>query len=356
MVKRSKTSRKWVKWLGVGLLAVFAYLAWVQLFYRSPRVNPNGIFVLKNVIPAHNSYIWTVKFSPAGNVLASGSVDSTVKIWNVEHGSLLNTFKQPSGITYLTYSPDGGLIATGAYDGKIRLWRSPDGMLAKTFIGGSATTWCVDFSADGKMVAGAGEDKAIKVWNMETGQLIFTLTGHDKNIWDIKFSPAGDVLASGSFDKTIKIWDLNSGKLLHTLSDHSEAVVSLAFSPDGKWLASTGDDRSVKLWNTSDWKMTRSMTVPEHVQASAFSPDNKLLLTGGRDKPAIGEFLQNLFGNSKYNKGVSMRLWDVATGNLLQTFDEHANDVNDVSWSTDGKYIASGSSDRTIELWMFKGR
>ena len=93
------------------------------------------------------------------------------------------------------------------------------------------------------------------------------------------------------------------------------------------------------------------MEVAEHVQAVAFSPDDKRLLTGGRDKATIGEFLQNFIGDSKFNKGVSARLWDVETGKLLQTFSSHANDVMDVAYSHDGKTIATASADKTVEVW-----
>jgi len=91
--------------------------------------------------------------------------------------------------------------------------------------------------------------------------------------------------------------------------------------------------------------------VAEHVQAVAFSPDNKRLITGGRDKPMIGEFLQGIFGDSRYNPGVSARLWDVETGELLQTFTKHGNDVMDVAYSHDGNWIATASADRTVEVW-----
>ena len=93
------------------------------------------------------------------------------------------------------------------------------------------------------------------------------------------------------------------------------------------------------------------MEVPEHVQAVAFSPDDKYLVTGGRDKPMMGEFLQNIFGDSNFNKGVSSRLWDIKSGVLMQTFRLQANDVNDVDYSSDGKWLATASADNTVQLW-----
>lgn len=337
-------------WVSLILFLLSGYLSYYHFFYQSKHVDSN-IFKVSRTLALHTSDIWTVKFSPDGKWIASGSVDSTVKICLVETGNIVLTLKQPGGITYLDFSPDGNYLSTASYDEKVRLWKLPEGILLKEFKGHKGTVWAVCFSPDGKTIASSGEDATVKLWDIESGQLKFALPGHILTVWDVKFSPDGQSLASGSFDKTIKIWNASDGKLIKTLDKHSEAVVAVAFSHDGKQLVSTSDDKTIQLWNTDNWNLIQTLKVPEHIQAADFSRDDKLLLTGGKDKPGIGEFLQNFLGDSKYNKGVSMRLWDVKTGRLLQTFSKHSNDVNDVAYSPDGKWIVSGSSDKTVQLW-----
>jgi len=348
--KKKRRKGRGLLWLAGILFLIACFIIYYQLLYKSKTVNSN-IFQPVAVLSGHRADVWSVAISPDGTWLASGSVDSTVKVWNIATGKLIRNLKQPTGVTYVTISIDGNYIASAGYDGVIRLWKMPEGDLVKELKGSSETVWSVDFSKDGKTIASGGEDAAIRIWDIESGRIIKTLKGHTRNIWDVKFSPDGGTLASGSFDKTVKIWDANSGALIKTLTGHSEAVVSLGFSNNGKILATTGDDKAIRLWNTADWQLMRTLTVPEHVQAVDFSTDDKQMITSGRDKPAIGEFLQNFFGDAQRNKGVSMRLWNVQTGELLQTFSEHSNDVNDVRFSPDDQWIASGSSDKTVRLW-----
>jgi WD40 repeat protein len=336
--------------IGIIVSISLLVLCYYQFSYKSQRVH-DGVITLYHTVLAHTNQIWAVKFSPDNKTFATGGVDSSVKLWDNETAEMIKEYKMPSGITYLCFSPDGKYIACSAYDGIVRLLDLEKGAMIRSFTGHKGTVWSVAFSPDGQTLASAGEDRLIRIWSVNGAQPKAVLEGHERNIWCLDFNPDGSLLASGSFDGTARIWDVHNQRLLTIITGHTEAVVDLAFSHDGKMLATVGDDKSTQLWNTSSWTLTRRMDVAEHVQAVAFSSDDKRLLTGGRDKPMIGEFLQNFFGDSYVNKGVSARLWDVNSGKLIETFSEHRNDVNDVAFSPDDRYLATASSDKTVQLW-----
>lgn len=350
-MKARPKKRTALKIVIAGVCFIVLIALYYQFLYRPTEVN-GGIFILSKTLTGHTSDVWAAKFSPAGELFASGSVDSSARLYNKE-GNLLKIIRQPQGITNVQFSPDGKYIATASYDGKLRLWTINGDLTREFYYGG--TVWTVEFSPDGKMIAGAGEDKNIKLWNAATGELTATLRGHQANIWSVKFSRDGNKLISGSFDKTIKIWNVHTQALLNTLTAHTQAIVDLATSPDGKTFASASDDKTIKLWDINNGNLLYSMQGgEEHVQGLAYSPDGNWLVSSGRDKAMPGEFLQNIFGDSYFNKGVSMRLWNLKTHKVIQTFRQHANDVNDVAFSTDGNYIISASSDKTVCLWKLK--
>jgi len=347
------TRKKWKRKLFILLvpfLIIIGILTYYQLFYKSERVD-NGIAALERVFDKHKNIVTAVRFSPGDSLVITSSVDSTIKIWKKETGEIVREIKQSSGIAYMDLRNDGKYVVTGNYDSTVRLWRIIDGVLIKEFKGHNGTVWTVAFSNDGKKIASGGNDGIVNIWDVESGNLLQKLQGHKRIVWSVKFSPDGTKVASSSFDFSIKLWNVDDGKLVWDNQEHKETVVDIAFSHDGKLLASTSDDKTIKLWNVAEQKLIRTMKVAEHVQAVAFSADDKRLMTGGRDKPMIGEFLQGIFGDSEFNPGVSARLWDVESGTLLQTFTRHTNDVMDVAYSYDDKWIATASADKTVELW-----
>lgn len=333
------------------LLLVAAFVVYDLYLSKPPRVD-RGLVVSEKVLAGHSHQLWSVCFSPDGALLASGGADTAVRLWNTVEGSLSQTLLQPTGTTALDFSPDGRQVVSASYDAIIRLWDLPARRVAKEFRGHKGTVWTVAFSPDGRTLASAGEDKTIKLWNATTGKLLRSLGGHGRNIWKVRFTPDGGRVVSSSFDRTVKIWDARSGCLLHTLEGHRQAVVGLAVSPDGRTLASASDDKTIKLWDMSSGQLQR--TLPgwkEHVYSVAFSPDGQRLVSGSRDNGGTGELVQNFLGVTAPHRGITVRVWEVRTGRLLQTLSGHNNDVMEVAYSPSGKHIASASTDHTVRLW-----
>lgn len=337
--------------LGLILLTVMVVQ---QLAWPPQRVDAD-LATLELTFTEHQGAVQIVDFSPDARKIASASYDGSAKIWLTESGRLVQDLPHPTLVTALAFSPDGHSLATGALDGAVRLWSVSTGDLLETRPGHEGAIRVVSFSPDGQTVASAGFDRVVRLRGLD-GSSVRTLEGHEGEIWALAFSPDGLTLATSGEDAVIKIWDLASGDLHEDLTEHSWAVLSMTFSPDGRTLASGGDDERVRLWDTSEWEVLRVLAGgSECVYGVAFSPDGRRLVSGSRDKKALGEALQYRWDYAGPFLGVTGRLWDTETGDLLQTFSTHRNDVNDVAYSFDGQWIALAGADSDVSVWRVTG-
>ena len=169
---------------------------------------------------------------------------------NIFYASQRHSWKgHNDGFNSVTISPDGKTLAYGSLDNTIKIWDVGTGELKDTLEGHNDAVGSVTISADGKTLASGGDDNTIKIWDVGTGELKHTLEGHNSSVRSVTISADGKTLASGSDDSTIKIWDLGTGKLKHTLEDHNNWVLSVTISADGKTLASGGGDNTIKIWD-----------------------------------------------------------------------------------------------------------
>ena len=280
----------------------------------------------------HTDGIVSLDYSPDGKLIASASLDKTVKLWT-KQGLLLKTLRGHKEAVYsVSFSPDSKILAAAGVDKTIKLWNVSDGRLLKTISGHNQTVNSISFSPDGKIIASGSADQTIKLWNVSDGRLLKTLSGHNAGVISIIFSPNGNTIASASEDKTIKLWEVSDGKLLKTLSGHTNWVNSVTFSPDGKLIASGSADKTIKIWNSSDGKLIKTILAHnDSVWSVRFSPDSKTIISASRDN--------------------TIKLWNL-NGVELETFKGHKKGVYSVIFSPDGKNIASASLDNTVKIWQ----
>jgi WD40 repeat protein len=317
-----------------------AMMVAIELASREPITEP------LRQIRGHNGILRELTFSPDGRVLATSSVDGTVKLWTVPELRLLRVLTRPAGVTSVAFSGDGQWLATGAYDGIVRLWRGD--ALVRSIPGHQGTVWSVDIHND--LVASGGEDNTVRISQLSTGTLVHTLRGHARNVWSVAFSPDGRFLVSGSFDRTLKLWNVGTGALVRTMTGHEQAIVGVAYGQSA--IASGGDDSTVRLWRASDGALQHTLTGSDHVYSVAFSGDGQWLVSGGRERGAAGTLWKQLTGNKlRLRTRPTIRIWRVRDGALQRAVAFHTDDVWSVAVSRDGEWLASNSDDGSTALW-----
>jgi WD40 repeat protein/tRNA A-37 threonylcarbamoyl transferase component Bud32 len=282
------------------------------------------------------AWVWSVAFSPDGEILASVLSDETVRLWRVSDGKLLDIFKgHTDGISSVAFSPDGETVASGSYDHTVKLWSVSSGSLLRTLNGHNSSVWSVAFSPDGHILASGSYDKTVRLWQVSDGSLMQILTGHGDGIASIAFSPDGETLASGSSgrnENSLRLWRISDGSLLRIFDEKMSNVVSVTFSPDGDFLASGSYDGKVRLWRVSDGSLLREMAAPyDYISGVAFSPDGEVLASETDDD--------------------RVRLWRVSDGLLLSVMEEFTNSIESLTFLPDGETLASASNYSTVRLW-----
>jgi WD40 repeat protein/transcriptional regulator with XRE-family HTH domain len=298
---------------------------------------------------AHTAAVQALAFSPNEQTLATGSWDGTIKLWNLENGtlsggqvSLLWLGHHTSSIHRLVFTPDGRTLASGGDDAAIRLWDVSTGKHLQTLSCQSSAVYALAWSPDGGLLASGSFDGNIRLWEVQgrhvaqSGTATHLLIGHSGPVWSVAFAPDGRTLASGSFDRTIKLWDVETLEERVTLAGHTAPVNAVAWSPDGSLLASGSRDQTIWLWDVE--RGSYRMALQGHtavVHDLAFMPDGHSLLSGSEDG--------------------TLRVWDVERGQCTHVVQGYAVTLYDVDWNPDGTRLASAGSDTLVTIWERDG-
>lgn len=304
-------------------------------------------------LEGHSGAVVSVAFSPNGQLLASSSSDTTIKLWNPKTGKEFYTFKEHlKSVDSIAISPDGQTLVSGSRDTTIKIWNLTTKKEIYTLTAHTEIVSFVAISPDGQTLASASEDTTIELWNLSTGEKIRTLKWpcSEKVYYfsSLVFSLDGRVLISSTWDDAVSLsavaWNLTSGEQIWSKHwKEMEEVYSIAISPDGQTFASSHISRTIKLWNIYTGEEICTLTKASNSDSSlTFSPDGQLLASGGLD-----------FENDEDDTGHgTIYLWNLNSRQKICTLNEHSEAVYCVAFSPDGQMLASGSDDKTIKIWQ----
>lgn len=214
-------------------------------------------------------------------------------MWNPNSGKVIKTIKEHKGeVSGLAFSPHGTILAIGTRDNKIYLWNYDTGKLLRIL--GTQKPSSLSFNTDGSSLANRViGDRQVKVWNTNTGESLYTFEPKVERVFDIAFSPEGHMLASAGWGG-IDLWDTNTGELLRSFPRQSgRFIICVAFSPDGRVLAGGRDDKKIDLWDVDNALFLETLTGHKgdsrdgdtaYVYDVMFSPDGHILASAGGDK------------------------------------------------------------------------
>ncbi|KAH6850399.1 LIS-1 2 [Chaetomium sp. MPI-CAGE-AT-0009] len=298
------------------------------------------------LLESHQAIVNCLAFHPTFSVLASGSDDYTIKIWDWELGELERTLKgHTKAVLDVDYGGPAGsiLLASCSSDSTIKLWDPADDYKnIRTLSGHEHSVSAVRFVPDRRsspgpahLLVSASGDKTLRLWDAATGYCMRTLQGHTGWVRDVCASPDGHYLLSAGSDQTARLWAISpsstttnpptspdsSSSNLPTLTGHTNGIQTCAFAPTTAYpyLAPLAGHNNKKKKPQPPTTNTPPTAPPTYIA------------TGSRDK--------------------TVRLWDSRSGTCFVTLVGHENWVSGVAFHPGGRYVLSVGDDRTLRCW-----
>jgi len=265
--------------------------------------------------------------------------DYSANLLDVASGKVIGRLQGHQGLLVsAAFSPDGSTALTASEDGTVRQWDVRSGQTLRMLRGHADRLTNVAFSLDGALIATASEDETAILWDAHDGSKLLQLKGHQSTVNSVRFSSDGRRVVTASGDNTAIVWDAHTGKLLAQLEGHADSVTFANFSPtDPGLIVTISKDRVGKVWKSLssshwDWHPVNELRGHTDILTTAtFSPDGRFIVTGSRDR--------------------SIRVWKTLTEHGRLALYGHTGALRDAKFSPDGRWVVSVSSDNTARLW-----
>ena len=289
------------------------------------------------VLKGHLNEIWTLAYSPDGRMLASSGKDETIKLWSaVPRPTVLSRLLIPRDLEFGSFAPDGlwfSLVDVQAAALRATVWDTRGlrevGHVTLDAPGVAVT----QLGLGGKQLYFGNRTGEIRLVDVDTGHERKLRQGHQAEVTALTLSRDGQKLASAGLDHKVLVQDPVTGQLIATLPSPSDRIQTLCFSRDGSLLAGSGSpDDCVIVWDLAS--QTQRWVFSGHkglILGLSFSPDGRRLASASWD--------------------ATVRLWDLASGRLQASLRGHLLGINGLDFTPDGRRLAAGTGDGLIKIW-----
>lgn len=335
-------------------------------FWDSSTGKKNEALTLQISTADETVRILSLAVSPTNDMVAAGSEDGNITVWELKTKEVkfqACSFGDPetnneeickvngdgeTDIRGLAFNANGSLLASGSSDHRVWLWNPDTGaLLARSAVGTEGghinTVTSVTFNSKTGTIASVSWDNTVRIWEPSQNEdktwkleLTESLTGHSNSIWAAAYSPDGIHLATGSSDKTLILWNVRQASQLGVPFKKLEGDAwALVVSPDKKHFAAGDTFGGIHVWDFDGNTLSNEQKIPNEggVLALAYSNDSKWLASSGYSDNTI-------------------RVWDAATGKELWSVENaHDQEVWALAFSPDNRWLASASFDQTVKIW-----
>ncbi len=340
-------------------------LDWSQTYLddHTPTIAPaeSSEHMLIRTLVGHQSSVKSVAITPDGRYAVSGSIDHTLRVWELASGQEVRKLKgHYDAVNAVAVTPDGryAVSAAGKFlgdremiletcDNTVRVWELASGREVCALEGHSDYVFGVALTPDGHSIITTSEDGTIKIWRLvrhlgqiQSARQVCTFkarTNWGANAVVVMPDGCSIIFASG---QELKLWrlapgldgELASGGEVGALTGHTAAVMGLAVTADGRYAISASNDHALKVWDLASGRET--LTLAGHtdgVLAVAVTPDGRHAVSTSKDK--------------------TLKVWQLSNGREVRTLKGHTSWVEGVAVTPDGRNIVSASNDKTLKVW-----
>lgn len=309
----------------------------------------------------HLAGISTLAWAPDSRTIASGSDDKTIRLWSAATGQppKVRNPQDPSGpkvtraplighhnyVYSLAFSPKGNMLVSSSYDEAVHLWDVRSGALLRSLPAHSDPIGGVDFVRDGTLIVSCASDGLIRVWDTATGQCLRTFFHEDTPpAVSVKFSPNGKYIIAWMLDTCLRLWDYKDGRCVKTYQGHKNEKFSLigAFGTYGEEVT---DDKEQQVNGHAQVNGSSNDKGDVKMNDEGPNPRRKQITNG----------LKRAFLTSGSEDGCIL-LWDVVSKNILQKLQGHDGVVLAVDTHPTRSTLVSAGIDKTIRIWKDTGK